>query len=60
MDSLPGLERRFSHPGAVDVSAISGAEVNDHDVAVIHHDLAVGARDGRIIELKVVGWTPPD
>ena len=60
MDGLPGLEHRLPHPGAIDVSAIGGAQVNEAGLAVLDNDLAMGSRDGGITEREIIGRSPPD
>jgi hypothetical protein len=60
VNALAWLERGFSDASAIDVSAIGGAQVYDDGVAAIHNDLAMGTRDGRIIELEIICRAPPD
>ena len=55
MDGLAGLQGSFLDRGAIDVSAIGRAEIPDDGRAVIEDDLAVGARNGRVLDFKVVG-----
>ncbi len=59
MDRLAGLEDRFLDWGAVDVGAVGRAEVPNHRVPLVQHDLAVGTRHRRIINLEIVGKTAP-
>jgi hypothetical protein len=59
VNGLAGPERRFPHPRMVNAGAVSGTQIPDEGIPIIDHDLAVGARDGRVIEREVVDGAPP-
>ena len=50
------LEDGFLDGGVVDVGAVGGTQIAEYNLAPFDYDLAMGARDGRVVELEVVGW----
>lgn len=55
MDGLAGLQGGFFDGRAVDVGAVGRAKVTNEGAAVFEENLAVGARNGGVIDCEIVG-----
>ena len=52
-------QRPFPHLLAVDERPIAGTKVPHHDRIPIHPQFAMHARNRRVVDLKIIVWTPP-